>query len=127
MSDLDRTFAALSDPTRRAILARLQKGPATIGELARPFRVSLMAVSKHVRVLERAGLVRREVRGREHHLSLDGGPLAAAHEWTGRYLAWWEARLDALDGYLRAQAAERPPARRAPVRRRGRGVPEDSG
>ncbi len=113
MHTLDRTFAALADPTRRAILARLRDGPATVSELARPFPVSLMAVSKHVRVLERAGLVRREVRGREHHLSLDGAPLQAAHDWTGHYLAWWESHLGALDGYLQRNAGAGTPRRRA--------------
>jgi DNA-binding transcriptional ArsR family regulator len=97
---LDRTFAALSDPTRRAILARLCAGSATVGELAEPFPISLNAVSKHLRVLERAGLLRREVRGREHHCCLEAGPLQGASEWTQRYRAFWEARLDALAALL---------------------------
>jgi DNA-binding transcriptional ArsR family regulator len=123
---LDRTFAALGDPTRRALLARLREGDATVGELAAPFDVSLNAVSKHLRVLERAGLVRRSVRGREHHLSLDARPLHEAAAWAETYRAFWESRLDALDDYLRERdeasregnaARHRPPGRRRAKRR----------
>jgi DNA-binding transcriptional ArsR family regulator len=106
-ASLDRTFAALADPTRRAILARLCEGDAPVGELASPFAMSLAAVSKHVAVLERAGLVRREVRGRERRCHLEARPLAEAARFTERYRAFWEARLDALGDHLR--------------RRRGRG------
>ena len=94
---LDRTFAALGDPTRRAILSRLREGTATVGEIARPFPMSLNAVSKHVQVLERAGLIRREVCGREHRLFLSAGPLREANDWTGYYRRFWHERIDALD------------------------------
>jgi len=99
-ADLDRTFSALADPTRRAILARLRGGTATVGEIAEPFEMSLHGVSKHVRILERAGLVGRRIRGRSHHLHLVATPLAAAAEFTDHYRAFWEARLDALADHL---------------------------
>jgi DNA-binding transcriptional ArsR family regulator len=104
---LDRTFAALADPTRRAILARLRAGEATVGGLAEPFDMTLAAVSKHVGVLERAGLVRREVRGREHHCRLVAEPLRTVADWTDAYRACWEERLDALAGVLRARRRAR--------------------
>ncbi|MDJ0785498.1 MAG: metalloregulator ArsR/SmtB family transcription factor [Myxococcota bacterium] len=97
---LDRTLGALADPTRRAIVAGLRRGPATVSEVARPFPISLYGVSKHVRVLERAGLVHREVRGREHHLSLRAEPLRALSDWLDGYAAFWEERLDALEREL---------------------------
>ena len=104
---LDQTFAALSDPTRRAILTRLESGPATVSEVAAPFEMSLYGVSKHVRVLERAGLVRREVHGREHHLHLRAAPLAQVAEFSERYRAFWEVRLDALAVHLEDQHSGR--------------------
>lgn len=97
---LDQTFAALADPTRRALLGRLRAGPSTVSELAEPFDVSLNAVSKHLRVLERARLVRREVRGREHHLHLNAEPLRDAVAWTAGYRDFWDRRLDALEKVL---------------------------
>lgn len=100
---LDRVFAALSDPTRRAILARLRQGPSTVTQIAAPFAVSLTAVSKHVRVLEEAGLLRREVRGREHRCFLEAAPLERASRWVEEYRAFWEQRLDALDSFLRSR------------------------
>jgi DNA-binding transcriptional ArsR family regulator len=103
MNSLDATFAALADPTRRAILARLRTGSATVGEIAEPFDMTLYGVSKHVRVLERAGLVRREVAGRKHHLHLRGEPIEAAAAYTAEYCAFWEARLDALESHLAAK------------------------
>ena len=106
-AQLDRTFAALSDATRRAILARLSTGALTVGEIAEPFDISLAAVSKHVRVLERAGLIRREVQGREHRCSLEAGPLKDASHWTERYRAFWEGRLDALAKLLEERRRER--------------------
>lgn len=109
---LDHVFSALADPTRRAILARLAEGDASMGELAEPFEITLAAVSKHVQVLERAGLVVREARGRERRCHLDARPLEAASDWTDRYRRFWEARLDALDDLLRARR-ERTPAKRA--------------
>lgn len=101
--DLDHIFTAIADPTRRAILAALSRRPATITEIARPFPVSLNAISKHVMVLERAGLIRREVVGREHHCSLRVKPLRDAAAWLDHYRAFWEARLDSLERHLRAQ------------------------
>lgn len=98
---LDRTLAALADPTRRAIVARLTDGDARVTEVAAPFAMSLNAVSKHLKVLEGAGLVRREVRGREHWLSFDGAPLTAASDWIDYYRSFWEGRLDALAQFLR--------------------------
>jgi len=110
---LDQVFGALADPTRRAILRRLAEGDASVGELAAPFDMSFAAVSKHVGVLERAGLLIRETRGRERRCHLDARPLAAATDWTGHYRAFWEERLDALEELLRergepAQTPRRP-------------------
>jgi len=109
---LDRTLAAIADPTRRRILSRLARGDARVTDLAAPFQMSLNAVSKHLRVLERAGLLRREVRGREHLLSLQARPLREVAEWVSVYQAFWEQRLDALDDFLRRRA--RTKARRRP-------------
>ena len=97
---LDRTFAALADPTRRAILARLSAGEASVTELAQPFAMSLPAVSKHLKVLERAGLI---ARGRERQwrpARLEAGPLKEADEWIERYRQFWEESYDRLDEYL---------------------------
>jgi DNA-binding transcriptional ArsR family regulator len=97
---LDRTFGALADPTRRAILARLAKGEASVTELAEPFEMSLPAVSKHLKVLERAGLVSR---GRERQwrpARLRVTPLKEVAEWTDRYRRFWDERYDRLDEYL---------------------------
>ncbi|HEX7118180.1 MAG TPA: metalloregulator ArsR/SmtB family transcription factor [Longimicrobiales bacterium] len=104
-SALDRTLTALADPTRRAILDRLASGPARVTEVAAPFDLSLNAVSKHIRVLERARLVRRRRRGREHVLSLDPRPLDEAAAWMDRMRAYWTRRLDALEAALRAEDA----------------------
>ncbi len=97
---LDAVFHALADPTRRGILGALTRGPRTIGELARPYPVSLAAVSKHVKVLERARLVRRRVRGREHVCTLDPAALAGARDWIERQERFWNERLDALEALL---------------------------
>src|SRR5215470_12172598 len=97
---LNRVFNAVADPTRRAILQALAKNPATITEIAEPFPVSLNAVSKHVMVLERAGLIRREIQGREHLCSLEPRPLRDAAAWLEHYRRFWEARLDALERYV---------------------------
>jgi DNA-binding transcriptional ArsR family regulator len=97
---LDRTFAALADPTRRAILGRLAAGEASVTQLAEPFDMTLPAVSKHLKVLERAGLI---VRGRERQwrpARLEAEPLKEVAEWTERYRRFWEERYDRLDGYL---------------------------
>ena len=97
---LDRVFSAVSDPTRRAILETLAQSPATITEIATPFSVSLNAVSKHVMVLERAGLIRREIHGREHLCWLEPQPLRAATAWLDDYRQFWNVRLDALEKYV---------------------------
>jgi DNA-binding transcriptional ArsR family regulator len=98
---LDATFAALADPTRRAILARLAEKPeASVGDLARPFAMSLPAISKHLTVLEQAGLLARRRDGRVRHCRLVGEPMRAASDWIARYRDFWEGRLDSLQRYL---------------------------
>ncbi len=111
---LDRIFAAMADSTRRAILERLSRGEATVGELAEPFPISRPAISKHLRVLERAGLVRREVDGRVSRCNLDAAPLREAAAWVERYRAFWEGQLDRLSRFLEEEAPhpERPHQRR---------------
>jgi DNA-binding transcriptional ArsR family regulator len=99
---LSRTFGALADPTRRAILARLAEGEATVGELAEPFDMTLAAISKHLRVLEGAGLVTRGRNAQYRPARLDARPLAAASDWIGGYARFWEDSLGALDHYLNA-------------------------
>jgi DNA-binding transcriptional ArsR family regulator len=100
---LGRTFTALSDQTRRDILNRLALGASSVTELAEPYEMSLNAVSKHLKVLEQAGLVSRTVEGRVHRLALNAAPLRDAEEWVARYRSFWEARLDALDQFLIAK------------------------
>ena len=100
LARLDQVFSALGDPTRRAILQALAQRPATITEIAKPFPVSLNAISKHVMVLEQAGLVRREIKGREHHCRIDPRPLREANGWLERYRQFWDMRLDALELYV---------------------------
>ncbi|MCG8404883.1 MAG: metalloregulator ArsR/SmtB family transcription factor [Phycisphaerales bacterium] len=95
-SQLDSTFSALADPTRRAILARLAVGDASVTELARPFDVSLPAVSKHLRVLERAGLLTQDRQGRVRRCQLQASPMRAAAEWIECYRRFWSQQLDAL-------------------------------
>ena len=97
---LDTTFAALSDPTRRAILARLTKGEATVTELAAPFAMSLPAISKHLRVLERAGLILRGRDAQRRPCRLRAAPLGDAAAWLGDYRQFWEESFDRLDEYL---------------------------
>ena len=104
---LDRVYAALADPTRRAILMRLTRHDARVTELAAPFDMSLNAVSKHLRVLEEAGLIRREVRGRDHHLSLDATPLQEAAAWLETYRQFWSRRLDRLEAFLRQKKSNK--------------------
>ena len=99
-SNLDQTLTALADPTRRAILQRLSKGEARVTELARPFAMSLNSVSKHIRMLERADLVRRRRAGREHLLSFNPQPLDEAANWIETQRAFWTGRLDALEREL---------------------------
>lgn len=100
-------FSALADPTRRRIIERLREGEATIGALAEPIPMSFAAVSKHVQILEHAGLLRRNVHGREHRLTLDAAPLLDATRWTLRYRSFWNDRLDALDRVLRLDRSDR--------------------
>ena len=122
-SALDATFRALADPTRRAMLARLAAGEATVTELAAPFGVSLPAVSRHLRVLERAGLLARERRGRAHHCRLRRAPLAGAAGWIAHYRRFWDAQLDALGRHLADRARpEKPSWRSRPSGRRPRSV-----
>lgn len=105
-AQLDTVFHALGDATRRRMLRDLAKGERTVGQLAEPFAMSLAAASKHVKALEQAGLIRREVRGRTHVCRLEPGPLAGASEWLSFYERFWTARLDVLEELLR-EADER--------------------
>ncbi len=105
-ASLDRVFQALADPTRRAMLRRLSKREQSIGELAAPFRMTFAAASKHVKVLERARLLRRRIEGRSHFCRLEPAPLAAADGWLRLYERFWTDQLDALDAALRAEDAE---------------------
>jgi len=117
---LDRTFGALADPTRRAILARLAKGEASVTELAEPFEMSLPAVSKHLKVLERAGLVSR---GRERQwrpARLRPTPIKEGAEWTDRYRRFWDERYDRLDEYLDELQGRGPSKRKEKGDGRGR-------
>jgi len=97
---LSQTFAALADPTRRAILERLSRGEATVNELAEPFDMTLAAVSKHLRVLEHAGLVTRSREAQYRPAQLDARPLAAASGWISDYARFWEQNVDAMAAYL---------------------------
>ncbi|HEY7068642.1 MAG TPA: metalloregulator ArsR/SmtB family transcription factor [Acidimicrobiales bacterium] len=97
---LSETFAALANTTRRAILARLAEGDATVNELAEPFALTLPAVSKHIKVLERAGLVVRAQRAQYRPCAIDAGPLAEISTWAEHYRPVWEARFDRMDDYL---------------------------
>jgi DNA-binding transcriptional ArsR family regulator len=108
-SNLDQTLVALADPTRRAILQRLAKGEARVTELARPFSISLNSVSKHIRMLERARLVRRRRAGREHFLSFNPQPLDVAASWIETQRNFWTERLDALARELSKDDAEHGP------------------
>src|SRR6059036_124277 len=105
---LNRVYAAIADPTRRAILAVLAGGQRNVGSVAGRFPISFNAVSKHLKVLERAGLVRRRVRGREHWLRLRPDPLREATRWLEHYREFWEARLDALEALLVGTRGRRP-------------------
>ena len=102
-ANLDQTLLALADPTRRAILQRLSRGEARVTELAQPFDMSLNAVSKHIRILERADLVRRRTAGREHFLSFNRQQLDELATWIETQRAEWNARLDALEALLKAE------------------------
>ena len=111
-ASLDRTLGALADPSRRAILSRLAQGDARVTDLAAPFSMSLAGVSKHVRVLEDAGLITRRVSGREHWLAFSGEPLVEAASWIEIYRGFWERRLEQLHRFLQ---------RRKPRNRNGGG------
>jgi DNA-binding transcriptional ArsR family regulator len=110
-AQLDAVFHALGDATRRQMLRELSRGERTVGELAAPFAISLQAASKHIKALESAGLIRREVRGRTHRCRLEPGPLARAHEWLRFYERFWTARLDLLEQLLRDEDARTSPTR----------------
>jgi DNA-binding transcriptional ArsR family regulator len=97
---LDRTFGALADPTRRRILAQLAKGDGCVTDLARPHAMSLAAVSKHLIVLEKAGLVKRRRNGRVHSLALEARPMREAQAWIDRYRKYWDGNLDRFEEYL---------------------------
>jgi len=100
---LDAVFGALADGTRRAILAKLAQGPAPVTELAEPFAMSLPAISKHLKVLERAGLLHRDKQGRVHRCSLDAAPMGEAATWIEQTRAFWQGQLGGLDQYLKKQ------------------------
>lgn len=102
---LDGVFHALSDPTRRAMLHALAARERSVGELAAPFDITLAAASKHIKTLERAGLVKRTVQGRTHRCALDAAPLAEADAWLREYAKFWAARLDALEALLQQEDA----------------------
>ena len=106
---LDNVFHALGDPTRRQMLQALADGERTVSQLADPFAISLAAASKHIKTLERAGLIRREVRGRTHLCRLEPGPLASAHDWLGFYQRFWTEPLDILERLLRQEDAGKSP------------------
>ena len=106
VDQLSDTFAALADPTRRAILTRLARGEATVNELAAPFPVSVQAVSKHLKVLERAGLITREKAAQTRPCRLRATPLGHATHWLEDYRAFWDARFDRLEEHLRRSSGE---------------------
>ena len=105
---LDQVYDAIADPTRRTILGILAEGELNVGSLAERFPISLNGVSKHVKVLERAGLVQRTVLGREHRLRLNAEPMREASEWLDHYRAFWTDRLAALETYLLSKDAPKP-------------------
>lgn len=118
---LDSVFHALADPTRRAMLNNLAAGACTVGELAAPFDISLAGASKHIQVLERAGLIRREVQGRVHTCSLDARPLHMGVEWMRHYQRFWTRKLDVLEALLEAEdgkGATRPARKKTGTPRR---------
>lgn len=106
-AQLDRSFVALAHPVRRAIVERLARGPATVGEATRGVTVSKPAVSKHLKVLEEAGLIRREIDGRQHRLTLEARGLNAATRWLELHRTLWEAKFDAVERHLAAEDERR--------------------
>ena len=111
---MNAVFHALGDATRRRMLRELSLGERTVSQLAEPFAISLAAASKHIKALENAGLIRREVRGRMHLCRLEPGPLASAHEWLGFYERFWTGRLDLLERLLREEDANKFPPPKSP-------------
>ncbi len=105
-SQLDLVFSALADPTRRGMLEQLADGETNVGTLAEPYNISQPAVSKHLRVLEKAGLVRRTRNGREHRIRVDPAPIEAASTWLGYYARFWKQQFDAVDAYLAARKGQ---------------------
>jgi DNA-binding transcriptional ArsR family regulator len=106
-SRLDEVFGAVSDQTRRAILARLVSSDARVTEIAEAFPISLNSTSKHIKVLERAGLVRRKIKGRDHFLSLNAEPLEDAAEWISFYQRFWDDRLAALESFVKTKRSDK--------------------
>lgn len=104
---LDDIFSAMADPTRRAILARLAQGSARVTDLARDFPISLNSTSKHIKLLERAGLLSRSINGRDHVLTLNAAPMAEAAQWIEHFQGFWEDRLAALDQLISARRKEK--------------------
>jgi DNA-binding transcriptional ArsR family regulator len=128
--DLDAVFAALADPTRRALLARLRHGTSSVSGLAAPFPVSLPAISKHLGVLERAGLISRARAGRVSECRLDAGVMRSAAAWLADYEIFWTRQLDSLDAYLTGRKethANRPRSQRLAVRAQGARRPRRKG
>lgn len=122
MDRLSRTFSALADPTRRAILARLSSGPASVNELAAPFDMSLPAVSKHLKVLERAQLIARGKEAQWRPCEIKAAPLKEATDWMEQYRQFWEERFDRLEEYLKVlQAQEKPAPVKTALKRRKNG------
>ena len=117
-AQLDAIFHALGDATRRRMLRELARSERTVGELAQPFAISLAAASKHIKALENAGLIQREVLGRTHVCRLNSKPLANAHEWLSFYQQFWTERLDALEQLLRKEDSSKPATRTATRKRR---------
>jgi len=105
---LDRTFAALADPTRRRILGQLAVGDSCVTELARPYSMSLPAISKHLKVLEKAGLICRRRNGRVHRMKLEAAPMREASQWIEEYRRFWEESFDRLGEYLKELQAKEP-------------------
>lgn len=118
IAQLDTVFHALGDATRRRMLRELARNERTVGELAQPFAISLAAASKHIRALENAGLIQREVLGRTHVCRLNPKPLATAHEWLSFYQQFWTERLDALEQLLREEGSSKPATRTSTRKRR---------
>lgn len=112
--ELNAVFHALGDPTRRRMLMDLAEGERTVSQLAEPFAISLAAASKHIKALESAGLIRREVKWRTHVCRLEPGPLASAHQWLGHYERFWTGRLDVLERLLREAGAPKSSTPEAP-------------